>query len=1803
MSQPASPVHGAGNRAGPFFGTDSSKSASVSIGEACFPEPARRAMTSTYRNLTVGLADHSDSHASHPPSGEDSLARRTQDEDDHASALLLEEWDRSRVEEGKHQDVQPMHGAGPDSPVAGSSPWVRQGSAGGGEPRAKPPKQPSGERHGRWVHGLSPEQSAAARLCLPRSASAGCSAGGVRVKTPPPQQMEGDGRDRKSSGSAVRLDAAGSNWWMDMSRFSPSRVSPSKVQVRRSKARRNSYSSYTTAAAAVAVAGRSSSAYHTTERTQSDAHALDLDINPGPFSSVTSARHPRNSHQHLSSLSFQGDHPPGLAHHRATYSVRSHRPASAHSYSQSQNAQPRRSPLSSCDFTGAAAAAAVPPVLASGRGSSSVRLHGGSSTGSMDGGSSPHNAGSGGGHSGSLGGATASLKKTLGKLVPQALSMVSSAMGRPGPSGLRVASVVRSETSSMEPRPSSASHGGHHPHNLLDDELDDDLDEDGIDPMIGTAAHIAHQRSLSPGLVAAVLLAQGSGPPQLGPTTHELQLMGAATSVSFKKSVSRHGIMRPLTTLPPFMPRLLKENIIREGARYKAFDTAVARDLAAASSTLQPIITDFKGAVMIGDVKGFTALTEILSKKGTAGVELLTTCMNNYFTRVISMILSHNGDVIKFAGDSMIVAFWPSEEEAREPDEGHQAATQRMCRCAHELATRLGHMRMKMNGQVEPFNLQLAQAHPQAPPPDGRATDHAESKDLSRHSITASAQAAAAAAARLRRPPTLPSDPRVNTASAAASQHPHAHAHANTPLANAGSAALQPGSNASSPASLNAAGGCHSGCHTTRRGRGEAPTGLLACDPPAAIGQPPFRQAPQQLDPACPDEPGSEQCGQEPARRPAAGAPTRQLPWWGGPLPPQDPSAGGAAPPTSRQSADMSGWLGWGWGSTEASAQSAAAGLPASAAATAAGSGDGRWHGGGFGGASTSGAPPEADSSGGARERSLWSVMGGGGGGGSHPHTGGGTAHGGSGNGERSATLWGNDEGLGVTKREVSLMSQLAMPPPLRAMNTHRASAVNAAASLQGGRPPAAPLLPADLNALLLSSQTSSFHNSPGGYDAEAGTHGQGAQGSGAHPAFNSAFRASLSGASRLGGGSIHSSAAVTPTAAAAAAAAAAVAGQGRMAAGALDDRSWQAKLLDLSSGVTLSSNQQHSRGPGSPGGGSNSSIGGLEEELVPRTASRMNQPARGSWVMVDPVGHAEGSEAVDGPPAVPASPPWMDTLSRAAEPGRSHRNSGAHAESGFGSVVPEQPCHDCSGMESTERGGGLGVQSGEARGQTQTRKPVGPGTKTSRAAGASGSPPLREHVSRSKKVVKGQRMPTRAVQAQAAHAEPALHIHAPPLMLCLHCLHPSIQEQGRRLAGSQQSATPVSGPSCTLFDLEYSTDGYDMPDLAAAKTGPGPGPGPVTEGLDSPSSSPGSATLPSPAAADTPPRLAAAHSARPSPFAAGNSARGTSPRRGGGPAGGGGAGIAHLSYSQPRARGGSTASKLGDVSITLQASQASQASQSSVGSRATRGPHSQLQQQPSMRSVTSNSNAHNAASSGLVSMVASWFGSALAGGGSGGGRQGRGNGRLGSESFSNYGHDEASLEVSGHPSASGASGTGPPHQPHLAGGSGLYAHACGGNSASLRLSSLYGAPPNANANASGTHTPSSSLYGTGAVHGPGRAARGDPIMEEVQNTSFSIKIMVSAGVVCVFHVGGSIDDSSDPNQPKERIPRWEFFIGDRPLAPLIDSEGRRGCINQLAEIEKHADAADVVASHEVLALIGADWEYKVGVEGVMCHQ
>lgn len=62
-------------------------------------------------------------------------------------------------------------------------------------------------------------------------------------------------------------------------------------------------------------------------------------------------------------------------------------------------------------------------------------------------------------------------------------------------------------------------------------------------------------------------------------------------------------------------------------------------------------------------------------------------CSNLY---PVLQVYSHGGDVMRFAGDSVICAFLPSEAEATSEDKGLAAATLRSVRCAAVLAQDLG---------------------------------------------------------------------------------------------------------------------------------------------------------------------------------------------------------------------------------------------------------------------------------------------------------------------------------------------------------------------------------------------------------------------------------------------------------------------------------------------------------------------------------------------------------------------------------------------------------------------------------------------------------------------------------------------------------------------------------------------------------------------------------------------------------------------------------------------------------------------------------------------------------------------------------------------------------------------------------------------------------------------------------------------------------------------------------------------------------------------------------------------------------
>jgi class 3 adenylate cyclase len=68
------------------------------------------------------------------------------------------------------------------------------------------------------------------------------------------------------------------------------------------------------------------------------------------------------------------------------------------------------------------------------------------------------------------------------------------------------------------------------------------------------------------------------------------------------------------------------------------------------------------GIVLFSDISGFTALAESLAHDRHAGAERLTTLLNGYFEALINQIASHGGDIIKFAGDAMLV-LWTVERE------------------------------------------------------------------------------------------------------------------------------------------------------------------------------------------------------------------------------------------------------------------------------------------------------------------------------------------------------------------------------------------------------------------------------------------------------------------------------------------------------------------------------------------------------------------------------------------------------------------------------------------------------------------------------------------------------------------------------------------------------------------------------------------------------------------------------------------------------------------------------------------------------------------------------------------------------------------------------------------------------------------------------------------------------------------------------------------------------------------------------------------------------------------------------------
>jgi len=92
-----------------------------------------------------------------------------------------------------------------------------------------------------------------------------------------------------------------------------------------------------------------------------------------------------------------------------------------------------------------------------------------------------------------------------------------------------------------------------------------------------------------------------------------------------------------------------------------------------------PLQQELETVAVFLDVSGFTKLTENLSSKGSLGAELLGFYLNRYFERLVKIISKYGGDVVKFAGDAMIVLWPPEYTEEGELDLSLMASKAGVC--------------------------------------------------------------------------------------------------------------------------------------------------------------------------------------------------------------------------------------------------------------------------------------------------------------------------------------------------------------------------------------------------------------------------------------------------------------------------------------------------------------------------------------------------------------------------------------------------------------------------------------------------------------------------------------------------------------------------------------------------------------------------------------------------------------------------------------------------------------------------------------------------------------------------------------------------------------------------------------------------------------------------------------------------------------------------------------------------------------------------------------------------------------------
>ncbi len=78
-----------------------------------------------------------------------------------------------------------------------------------------------------------------------------------------------------------------------------------------------------------------------------------------------------------------------------------------------------------------------------------------------------------------------------------------------------------------------------------------------------------------------------------------------------------------------------------------------------------PWLAEIDGTMVMGDISGFTAMSEQLARAGREGAEQLTDIINSFFSTMLDIAVSYGGDTLTFGGDAILLFFQGADHARR----------------------------------------------------------------------------------------------------------------------------------------------------------------------------------------------------------------------------------------------------------------------------------------------------------------------------------------------------------------------------------------------------------------------------------------------------------------------------------------------------------------------------------------------------------------------------------------------------------------------------------------------------------------------------------------------------------------------------------------------------------------------------------------------------------------------------------------------------------------------------------------------------------------------------------------------------------------------------------------------------------------------------------------------------------------------------------------------------------------------------------------------------------------------------------